>query len=70
MLLELHTLHCIHYISGNLPFYLPCFFLCLQFKQNIGPQQPNLDDDHDDDNDDDDDTSAPSSTPEPAPPTD
>ncbi len=67
MLLELHTWHCIHYISGKyfyLTLYLPCFFLCLQFKQKIGPQpQPQLnacDDDEDD-------TSVPSSTPETAP---
>ncbi len=61
--IALHTLYFREIIY--LPFYLSCFFLCLQFKQKIGsqPQQPNPDDD--DDDDDDDDTSAPSSTSEP-----
>ncbi len=72
--IALHTLYFREIIYLSL--YLPCFFLCLQFKQKIGPQ-PQLpapddddDDDDDDDNDDDeDDTSLPSSTRETAPPT-
>ncbi len=59
--IALHTLYFREIIY--LPFYLQCFFLCLLFKQKIGPQPqlPNVPDD------DDDDTSVPSSTPEPGP---
>ncbi len=52
-----------------LPLYLPCFFLCLQFKQKIAAQAlPTLGDDDDDDGDDDENPLAHSSTPEPAHP--
>ncbi len=61
--IALHTLYFREIIY--LPFYLPCFFLYLQFKQKIGPQPQKLNapDDDDEDDDDDDETSAPSSTP-------
>ncbi len=51
-----------------LPLYLPCFFLCLQFKQKIGPQQPQLPAPTAADDDDEDDASVPLSTQETAPP--
>ncbi len=74
---DLHTLHGIHYIFRAiiyLPLYLPYFFLCLRFKQKIGPRQPQLSAPAAaDDDDDEDDASVPSSTPEtahpPPPPT-
>ncbi len=49
-----HNAYIIFQVNNLLTFYLPCFFLCLQFKQKICPQHPISDND-----DNDDDTSVP-----------
>ncbi len=62
----LHTLYFRAIIY--LPLYLTCFFLFLQFKQKIDPQQPQLPAPAAGADDDVDDASVPSSTPETAHP--